>query len=122
MTLSIVEASKSCTIDIYRTTYWDRGNRGFTVKGVRMEWLPAAAVWSINLKVRHVAVDGTISDIVDVTFADDDTNPRAENGKPGKYKRTDFSTFIDGQLAQGLIVVIDQTSINEVYLEVVYEK
>lgn len=119
---SIVEGSKSCTIDIYRITYWDRGNREFTVTGVRMEFQPDNPAWSINLRIRKVLNDGSSADIDNVTFANTDTYPRAADGEPGKYKRTDFNTFVDGRLAEGIIIEVNQTAIENIYLEVRYDK
>ena len=34
-TFTIVESSKSCTLDIYKSTYWDHANECFTVTGCR---------------------------------------------------------------------------------------
>lgn len=119
---SIVEASKSCTIDIYRVTYWDRGNKEFTITGCRMEWEPSVSSWSIQLKIEKVNEDGSIAVIVDVTFANTDTPPRAGTDDPGKYKRLDFNTFVDGIAKQGLLVSVTQTAIKYFLLEVAYTK
>ncbi|MHA2062822.1 MAG: hypothetical protein ACXABY_00335 [Candidatus Thorarchaeota archaeon] len=118
--VSIVEASKSCTADVYRNTYWDRGNTDFTLIGCRFEWIPDADTWSITIKLIHVNEDGSLSYVDNKTFSNSDSPPRAANGKPGKYKRGDYAYFMHGADNEGLIVVVDQTNISSVFLEVKY--
>lgn len=118
--ISIVEASKSCTIDIYKSTYWDRGNTDFTLTGCRLEWIPDAATWSINLKIYHVQDDGSLYTIDDTTFTQASSPARAANDKSGKYKRGDYSRFVQGANSQGIIVSLDQTNIGSLYLDMGY--
>lgn len=115
--ISIVEASKSCTLDVYRNTYWDRGNTNFSLLGCRMEWTPDETAWSLRLMFWHVQSDGSMVAVDDVTFANTDSPPRAGLYKPGKYKRGDYNTAIRGSGQEGVIVSVDQTGIGSFYLE-----
>lgn len=117
-----VIAGKSCTVDIYRTTYWDRGNKNFTVSGSRMEWKPDAGNWEIRLEILKVNNDGSITIIDDTTFTNGDAIPRAANGKYGKYKRLNYSTVINGTNKEGIIVRVDVTNISDFYTEVKYHE
>lgn len=117
---SIVEAAKSCTVDIFRTTYWDRGNSDFKIIGARMEWVPGVFTWSINLHFHKINNDGSETNIDDITFANTDAIPRASNGNPGKYKRGGFSTLINGAGNEGLVIELNQTNINNFYVEIQY--
>ncbi len=120
--ISIVEGAKSCTIDIYRITYWDRGNNNFTVVGCRLEFEPDAPTWSIQFNLYRVNDDGSMTTIDSTTFADSDTPPRAANGDVGKYKRGDYSTFVAGAVREGLVIEIIQTNIADLYVEVTYNE
>lgn len=117
---SIVEEEKSCTVDLYRNTYWDRGNTDFTLTSTRLEWTPDADTWSIQLKVHHVHDDGSLHEIDDITYTQASSPPRAGNGKPGKYKRGDYAKFIHGGNSEGLIVAVNQTNIASLYLDMGY--
>lgn len=117
---SIVESSKSCTIDIYRTTYWDRGNNDFTVNGCRLEWEPDAGEWYIKVRLIHLDDSGSMSYIDNIEISDTDTIPRAENGVSGKYKRGDYNHIINGAGKEGLIIKVDQKAIKSFLLEVKY--
>lgn len=116
--ISIVEAAKSCTIDVYRNTYWDRANTDFTIESARLEFEPDAATWSIRFAIYHVQTDGSMVAVDDVTMTNADTPPRAANGEPGKYKRTDYSTAVQGSGQEGMILFMDQTNIQNYFLEV----
>lgn len=112
-----VPAGKTATVDVYRTSYWDRGNREYEAAGTRLEWKPDAATWSIQFQIQKVAADGSVSDIDNVTFANTDTPPRADNGQVGKYKRTDYSTAIAGDGKEGVVIsIVDQTAIECIHL------
>lgn len=117
-----VIAGKSCTIDVYRNTYWDRGNENFTVHGCRMEWKPDAGSWSIRIEILSVNDDGSITVIDDVTFASTDSILRASNGKYGKYKRGDYDKYINGANKEGIIVRVDVNNISDFYIEVKYHE
>lgn len=117
-----ITEGESCTIDIYRTSYWDRANRNLTATGVRMEWTPEAATWSIRLQIQKVANDGSISTIDDVTFANTDTPPRADNGEVGKYKRGNYDTPIEGSANEGIIIIVDQIAIESFSVDFRYNK
>lgn len=118
-----ITEGESCTIDIYRTSYWDRANRNLTATGVRMEWTPEAATWSIQLRIQKVANDGSVSDIDNVTFANTDSPPRADNGGVGKYKRTDYDTDIEGSANEGIIIsIVDQVAIESFSVDFRYNK
>lgn len=121
VTLS-VPAGKTLTVDVYRNTYWDRGNKDFTLKGSRLEWTPDVATWSIQIEVLKVNNDGSISTIDSTTFANTDAIPRAANGKPGKYKRGNYNTLINGTQEEGIILRMTQTNIESFYVEVKYDE
>jgi hypothetical protein len=118
---SIVEGSKSCTVDVYRITYWDKGNANFRILGCRLEWTPDAISWSIRLRVLHIENDGNIDLLDDVTFDNNDTPLRAEKDKPGKYKRGDYGHPNVGAENEGIIIEIDQSGIGQIFLEIKYD-
>lgn len=118
---SIVEATKSCTMDVHRITYWDRGNTDFRITGCRLEWTPDAILWSFRLRLLHILNDGSINLIDDVTFANTDSPLRAEKDMPGKYKRGDYDRTFQGAVKEGLVVEIDQLGIGAFFLEVKYD-
>lgn len=116
-----VTGSDSVTTDIIRTTYWDRGNLTFGVNGLRLEWTPSIAAWTMDFSILMVNDDGSLTAIDSVTFANTDSPPRAANGEPGKYKRLDYSTLVEGADKEGIILRIDdQSGINTIYLEMKY--
>lgn len=119
-TFSISEAGKSCTMDIYKTTYWDAGNRNFTLEGCRIEWEPDQLNWNFNLKIYHFHHDGSLHLVDAIDFDDTDPIPRAAKYEPGKYKRTDYNHFINGNNSEGLVLYLDQNSISNFYLELRY--
>lgn len=117
-----VPAGKTLTIDVYRNTYWDRGNKDFTITGSRLEWTPDVATWSIQIEVLKANNDGSITIIDSTTFANTDGVPRAANGKPGKYKRGNYNTLVNGAQKEGLILRMTQTNIESFYVEVKYDE
>lgn len=117
-----VSAGKSCTIDVYRNTYWDRGNQDFCITGCRFEWKPDAGAWSIRLEILKVNDNGSLIAIDDVTFASTDSILRADNTKYGKYKRGNYNTDINGAGKEGIIVRVDVTNISDFYVEVKYHE
>jgi hypothetical protein len=117
---SILEAGKSCTMDIYKTTYWDAGNRDFILEGCRLEWEPDQINWDFNLQIYHLHHDGSIELIDDLDFDDTDEFPHAAAYEPGKYKRTNYNHFINGDNSEGIVVYLDQDSISNFYLELRY--
>ena len=119
--LSIVEASKSCTCDVFRLSYWDRGNRDFDLTGCRAEWTPDSANWSFTITVQHLQDDGSVVSIENTTFDDADSFPRAANGKVGKYKRTDYATSVRGSLREGLILKVNHQGISSFTLGFTYD-
>lgn len=119
-TFSISEAGKACTMDIYRTTYWDAGNKDFVVEGCRIEWEPDQTNWYFNLKIYHHLSDGSLHPIDIIDFADTDEYPRASQYEPGKYKRIDYNTPINGNDSEGLVIYLDQDAIKNFYLEIRY--
>lgn len=118
---SIVEGSKSATIDLHRQSYWDRANKNFNVSGVRMEWKPDVANWNITIEVLKVNNDGSLSQIDSTTFDNTDTPPQTQSGRKGKYKRGDYDTFINGSQSEGIILRITQTGIETINLELRYK-
>lgn len=118
---SIVEGSKSCTVDIYRVTYWDRGNTDFRITGCRLEVTPDATIWSFRLRLLHVHNDGSYDAVDDITFSNSDSPLRMDKDKPGKYKRGDYNHSLDGSLQEGAIIEVDQTGIGAFFLEMKYD-
>lgn len=119
--LEILEASKSCTLDIYKTTYWDNGNVDFLIKGIRLEWTPDQNNWDFDLKLYHHLNSGELYEIDSVTFFSTDTIQRAADGESGKYKRIDYDRFVNGNNMEGLIMTLDQQGIGTFFLEIKYE-
>lgn len=119
---SIVELAKSCSMDIYRNTYWDYANRDFTLRGIRLEFVPDVTTWSMQVVIYHVQNDGSLVEIDNFTFANTDTVPRAAMGKPGKHKRGDYNTDINGAAMEGIIVKVVHTNIKYFYLELRYNE
>lgn len=114
-----VAAGKSATIDVYRTTYWDRGNLDFVVDGARLEWYPSNPTWDIDIGLYQVEDDGSLTTIKRFQFASTDTPPRAGDDEPGKDKVLDLAHVIAGAGKEGLIVrADDQTNIETLYLGV----
>lgn len=118
--LSIVEAAKTCTLDVYRKSYWDRLNTDFTIHGARLEFEPDVAAWSIQLQMFYIANDGSESVVENVTLANTDTPPYAAMNEIGKYKRTDYNQFMEGSGEEGLIVKVTQTNIRSFILIATY--
>lgn len=118
---SIVEGSKSCTIDAYRVTYWDDGNSDFVLSGIRLEWTPDAPTWSIQFRLLHVENDGSFTLLDDVTFDNNDALLRAEKDMPGKYKRLDYNHPNVGSQNEGIIVEIDQSGIGNFFVEMKHD-
>jgi hypothetical protein len=117
---SIVEGSKSCNLDIYKSTYWDFANQEFTVTGCRFEWTPDHNNWGLELNIYHHLSDGSLEVIDSIAFDKDDTYLRAADSETGKYKRIDYDTFVDGAGMEGLILTIDQSGIGDFYFELRY--
>lgn len=118
--LSIPDSLSTCTADVYRTTYWDRGNDDFKLEGCRLEWEPDNVAWELQILIRHVHHNGEIHMVDSTAFANTDSVPRAANGKLGKYKRINYDHFIRGSNDEGLIIEIDQKGIRSFNLEVRY--
>lgn len=120
--ISIVEASKSCTLDIYRVAHWRQGDSAFKVEGIGVEWVPDSGAWSLNLEYIKVNTDGSKTTIESFTFASTDTPPRAENGIAGRYIKQDYTIVIDGAQEQGLYIQADTIGIAHFYTEVRYDE
>jgi hypothetical protein len=120
-TISIVEAAKSCTMDIYKAAYWNYGEKDFTVTGCIIDWTPDQNNWYIDFRICHQLSDGSLSSIEHVVFDNTDTCPRAASGEPGRYHRTDYNTFVEGSKHAGIRVCIDQSGIGNFYVELRYD-
>ena len=118
--ISILEASKSCTVDVYRTSYWDKGNSNFVLDGVRLEFEPDSGQWEVAIELMRVQDDGSFVYVDNTSLKDTDIPPRAANGITGKYERGDYSTVIEGAEKEGIIVRIDHKGIRTLMLEVKY--
>jgi len=110
--LFIVEPSKSCTCDVYNTTYWDNNNEDFIVEGCRFEWNPDSVTWNIHVQIYKIDHSGKAVLIDSIDFANTDTIERAHSDHSGKYKRTDYNTFARGSNDEGLVIKVDQFGIN----------
>lgn len=108
----VEDSGDGVVCDIYRTSYWDCGNRNFTLRGCRMEFTPDSTTWNIQLKLYRIVDDGSTVTLDDKTFASTDEFPRAGHSLVGKYKRTDYNYFMHGDNNEGLIVEVDQFGIN----------
>ena len=120
-TLTIVEDNKSGTFDLWRTTYWDNGNTDFTVRGCRLEWVPDSNIWEIEVNILKIHDDGSVETIDHIHFTNDDEVQRADRHIHGKYKRTDYNKFCNGENNEGLIILMNQTSLNHFHLFLQYE-
>jgi hypothetical protein len=117
---NIVEESKSCTFNFYRSTYWDAGNIDFIVRGCRFEWTPDQNNWEVDVSIYHHKQDGSLSIIDNINFDENDTYIRATGDQSGKYKRTNYNTEIHGSQAEGLILTMNQRAIGHYYFELKY--
>lgn len=117
----IVEAAKSCDIDIHKTTYWDFANRDFTVTGCRFEWTPDQNNWRINVKIYHHLDSGGMDLIDDISFNHTDAVLRAAANESGKYKRIDYDRFVNGSGNEGIVLSVYQEGIGSFYFEMRYE-
>lgn len=115
---SILEASKSCTLDIYRTSYWDYANRDFYVDGVRVEFCPSGTTWDMTIQILTVNNDGSLSSIIDKTLLSSDVPPFGERNYRSKWKRTNMNVLVEGSAGAGIIVRADQTALYDFYVEV----
>lgn len=121
-TISIVEGAKSCTIDVWRITYWENGDINFTVKGYVLKWTPSNPTWAITFSMYKINDDGSRTSIDSVTYTNGDPVPRAANGEPGSHKRGGFSTLIQpSTLKEGLQIDVSTTNLKDYYAEVCYE-
>jgi len=117
----IAEATKSCTFDLYRTTYWDAGNSNFTVRGCIFEWTPDQPNWLVDVKICHIRADGSRHEIDSIVFDKDDTYTRADDSESGKYKRTDYNYHIYSATAdEGIMICMNQRGIGNYYFELKY--
>jgi hypothetical protein len=103
-TFSIVEGSKSCTIDVYRCRYWDNNNNNYRLVGSKWQFRPGAASWAFTYTIRKINTDGSSTVIETKTFASTDSPPWAANGEDGTWKRTDYNTDVDGSGKEGIVV------------------
>lgn len=122
VSISIVEGSKSCIVDAYRTSYWNRGSEDFHISGSRMEWTPGQNTWNIQMQLLHVENNGSIDVLDDITFASTDAIPRAAKKVQGKYTRNDYNADILGNNKEGIVVIVDQTGIRDFSLEIKYNR
>lgn len=116
----IVESSKGCTFDIYRSTYWDAANQNFIVRGCRLEWTPDQPNWLMDIHIYYHYADGSLHLIDEIHFDENDTYIRADDGESGKYKRTDYYYPIHGADSEGIIITMDQRAIGHYYFELKY--
>lgn len=114
--ISIVEGAKSCTIDVFRTSYWDHKNKDYTLTGLRFEFTPDSPTWTVTPRIRKVNNDGSISVVDSFTFAQSDTPPRAANGSVGKHKRGDYAETVLGSQQEGIVVDVTQTNMGKFFM------
>ena len=117
---SIVEATKSCTIDIYKTSYFKREDRDFIVDGIFLEWRPDVVSWSIDVNIYKVNIDGSLNTICSFSSSNLDTPSRSASGEDGGHREAGCNVSFDGLEEEGLVAEINQTNIEDFYLAVKY--
>lgn len=117
VTISIMQPAKSCTMDVYKVSYWNDKNRDITVIGSAMTWIPNGNNWNVGLKFSAIQSDGSLVNIEDVSFTNTDSPPRAALDTPGRYQRTDYSFPLLGfDKKEGLFVTITYDAISSIML------
>ena len=116
--LLIVESGKSCTLDIYGTTYYTHSGRDFAVRAIRFEFEPDSPNWDITLEILHIHCTGELHYTENVTYDNLDAIPRADVSEKGMFKKINYYHTISGSLHEGLIIRADQTGIRHFYVGV----
>ena len=119
--LSILEGSKSCTLDIYRVNYWNKGTHNFNITGCRLEWEPDGAAWYIQILLYKINNDGEKIIIDETKISSTDELQRGKQYKYSRYKRGDYNIHINGLESEGIVVGLDQFNIRTFSLEVKYD-
>ncbi len=119
--LSIVEASKSATVDLAKAHIYSLGGKKLTVQGVELLWTPDGAIWNIQLRIAKVSNLGVITDIVNKTLYSTDSPPFAANLEEGRYRLSQLDTLVDGSAGEGVFIYIDQQKIQDVFIGIEYE-
>lgn len=118
--VSIVEASKTATVTLGRGYSWNLDEKALTISAVEMLWTPDGVNWNVQLRVAREESDGSVTDIVNVTFDSSDTPPRAGDEQRGRFRVGGLSDVIDGSNGEGLFVYADQTRLSEITVGVYY--
>ena len=118
VTLSVA-SGKSCTITLYRTTYWTYNNQDFNLSNIRIEFMPSSATWKLETIIYKVENSGDLTQLFNKNLQSSDTYPLASENISGKYEQ-ELSSIISGSQNEGIIVVVDQTSLYNFNLELGY--
>jgi hypothetical protein len=119
--VSIVEASKSATMDLAKAFAYSLGGKRLTVKGLILLWTPDGTTWDLRVNLVKISSDGTLSDIFDVVLDSTDTPPWAGNLKLGRYKLSGLNGVIDGTIGEGVYLYADQQKIADLLVGIEYE-
>jgi hypothetical protein len=118
--ISIVEASKSFSADVYRVSSWNNGGYNFTIDGVLLEWVPDVTSWFVQPLVYKINSNGEKIVIDNTTLANTDTPPRTTRDEPGKYSRYDYASLIDSENGEGIILEFDQSGLFTYHIQLYY--
>lgn len=119
--VSIVEASKSATMDLSKAFAYALGGKKLTVKGLILLWTPDGTTWDLEVRMVRVANDGTLSDVFNVVLHSTDTPPWAANLELGRYKLSSLSEVVDGTAGEGVYLYADQQKIADLLVGIEYE-
>ena len=120
--VSIVEASKSFSADVYRVSSWNNSGHNFTIDGVLLEWVPDVTSWFVKPLVYKISSNGEKIIIDDTKLANTDTPPRTTRDEPGKYSRYDYASFIDSENGEGIILEFDQRGLFTYHIQLYYHQ
>jgi len=119
--ITIVEGGKTSTLEVWKARYWDANNQDFLVKGVRLEYVPKSAGWSITVSINHLQADGQEVVLWTVTKTSGDSPVWAEPGEKGTSKSTAIDHLVLGAGSEGIYVVLSTVKIQQVYLDVKFQ-
>ncbi len=105
--------------------YWDNHDTNFTILGLEATWLAAANDAGFNIKLRHHKATGwtynngappTPPTELDSLQTDYVTEYEAAIGEEGAWKRSGFSTNVEGSGSEGTIIEVVTTAANTIEL------
>lgn len=121
-TVSIVEASKSCNMDVYRVFSWDFHERDFLIHSLVVEFVPDQNNWTFDFLLCKHSSNGLKTPIVEFNFDSTDDVLRASLDEIGSYQKFVIDEFIYGSENEGIsICITDQRAIGYFYIELFLE-